>query len=401
MDNAQKIEMVRDAFPITWETAYMNTGTCGPVSTISLDALREGDLTDFRLGRGRFSTIPAVFESLAALQTEFSHLLGCSAEDVAVTHSTTEGMNIVLHGLDWRRGDEIITTNHEHHGGIVPMAVLSRRHGVKIRVVALEVEDSAETIVSKFEALITKRTRMFLFSHVLWSHGIVMPMKEICDLAQEQDIITLVDGAQSIGAIPLSVEASGVDAYAFPGQKWLCGPEDIGGLYVRKQRLTDIEPTFTGFMSLKDTTAEDVNGYYLPAAGAKRFQVGLVYRPAIQSMLANLRWLRSQVGWEWIFNRITHLSNIAYKALQEVPGVEILSPTGTPGLITFTLDGYEPIRVVLQMEKEGVVIRSLDHPSSLRASIGFYNSEAGIEKLCAGLKRVSQMNADDLPIPLM
>jgi L-cysteine/cystine lyase len=223
-------------------------------------------------------------------------------------------------------------------------------------------------------------------------------MSELVALGHQHKVLSLVDAAQSIGAIELDLPASGVDFYAMPGQKWLCGPEGTGALYVRPDRLSQLNMTFTGFFSMKDFESWDFTGNFMPAPGAKRFEVGTVYRPGIEAMSANLAWLAEDVGWTWIFERIEHLHHYARQALSQLKGVNFITPPGpNAGLLSFTLGNYDPMRVMTKLLEDDIVIRFLGHPYCLRVSTGFYNTETDIDRLVTALQEIETMDPDSLP----
>jgi len=325
-------------------------------------------------------------------------LVKADPQQIALTHHTTDGMNIIAHGLDWQPGDEIITTDLEHPGGLLPVYVLRQRRGVAVQVVPITAADSPEEIVSKLETAITPRTRLLALSHVAWNLGTRLPLAEIVTMAHRRCVLTLVDAAQSMGTIPLDLPASGVDFYAFPCQKWLCGPEGVGGLYVRADRLSLLSPTFAGYGTIARTGKYDYDGYFMPAEGAARFEVGSVNRPPIQAMVANLDWLEETIGWDWIYTRITHLAAYARRTLGALPGVSIITPAGPQaGLLTFTLDGYDPARVMTRLAEEKIILRFIDHPYALRISTGFYNTETDIDRLAGALQAIRQIDPESLP----
>ena len=332
------------------------------------------------------------------LRQAFADLTNASPAEIALTHHTTEGMNIVAHGLNLQPGDEVVTTTLEHEGGLLPLYILKQRRGITVKTVELmNTTDDAE-IVRRLEAAISPRTRLILFSHVAWNTGQRLPLAEISAMARRHHVLTLVDAAQSVGAIPLDLPASGVDFYAMPGQKWLCGIEGTGALYIRRERLGMLSPTFVGYASLELSSMYDYDGAFMLASGARRFEVGTVDRPGIYAMLANLRWMADEVGWEWIFERIAAMATLTFNALQSLPGVTVITPkAGQSGLITFQLDGYDPARVMTKLAQENIVIRFLPYPYALRVSTGFYNTEADIDRLVGALEDILSLNPDDLP----
>ena len=401
MNDQEKADYARAEMPVTADKAYLNTGTAGPLARVTQAALDEGARFDYESGRGTFSSFPVLTTDLDRLRTHFATLLGVHESEVALTHHTTEGINIVAHGLAWRAGDEIVTTTAEHEGGLLPLYVLKHRLGVAVKVIALGFEDSPEEIVAKLSAAIGPRTRLLAISHVNWNTGLRMPIAGLAAIARERGVLTLVDGAQSAGAIPLDLDRSGVDFYAAPAQKWLCGPEGIGVLYVRNESLAFLEPTFCGFFSLPDAASYDLSGYFVPAPGARRFEVGTVYRPAVKAMCANLQWLSERLGFEWIHGRIAALAESARTALLDIPQVEMVTRADAgSGLLTFALRGYDPKRVVARMEEIGVVLRNLGHPRALRISTGFYNNHDDIARVVEGLRAIAAADPESLPPPL-
>ncbi len=401
MGDDEKARRARAEMPVTGRKTYLNTGTAGPLARVTQEALEAGGRFDYETGRGTFSSFPALLADIADLRTRFAALMGVSEDEVALTHHTTDGINIVAHGLDWRAGDEIVTTSAEHESGLLPLYVQKRRHGVVVKVVDIGPEDSTDEIAVKLGRAIGPRTRLIAISHVNWNTGLRMPIECIAAIARERGVLTLVDGAQSAGAIPLDLASSGVDFYAVPAQKWLCGPEGIGALWVRAESLALLEPTFIGFFSLVDTSSYDLSGNFMPAAGARRFEVGTVYRPAVKAMCANLQWLSEELGWRWIHARIAALAEHARRALLRIPEVEMVTPPGAgSGLVTFALHGYDPRRVVAELERSDVVLRNLHDPEALRVSTGFFNDDEDIARLVEGLRAITAMDPDALAAPL-
>ncbi len=393
-----KITHIRAEMPVTENMVYLNTGTSGPLSKRTIETLTAENTRELTEGRASMDGFARLSETKVALRQAFADLTGATPAEIALTHHTTEGMNIVSHGLNFQPGDEIITTTLEHEGGLLPLYMLKQRRGVTVKTVDLmDTADDTE-IVRRLEAAISPRTRLLVFSHVAWNTGQRLPLAKISAMARRHHVLTLVDAAQSVGAIPLDLPASGVDFYAMPGQKWLCGIEGTGALYIRRERLGLLAPTFIGYASLEDSSMFDYDGAFMLAAGARRFEVGTVDRPGMHAMLANLRWLANEIGWAWIFERITAISTMAFNALNSLSGVTVITPkAGQSGLITFNLEGYDPARVMTKLLQENIVIRFLPYPYALRVSTGFYNTESDIDRLLGALEEILSHNPDDLP----
>lgn len=399
MSDIQKINLIRESMPVTANKVYLNTGSVGPLSTITGQTLQESVARELAEGRANMSEIMASKQAAAELRRAFANLVQAGPQEIALTHHTTDGMNIVTHGLGWQPGDEVITTDLEHPGGLFPLYVLRQRHGVVVNVVKLPPHLSHDEIVGRLEAAITPRTRLLAFSHVAWSTGVRLPLEEIVLMARRHHALTLVDGAQSAGAIPLDLPATGVDFYAMPGQKWLCGPEGTGALYVRQNRLTTVAPTFVGYRTMGDAGAYDLTGYFMPSPDARRYEMATIYRPSIKAMLANLTWLDETVGWAWIYDRIAYLSEYARDKLGQLPGATMLTPPGPQaGLVTFNLEGYDPARVVTKLIEEDILIRFIPEPYyALRVSVGFYNTKSEVDRLVKALREILANDPESLP----
>lgn len=398
MSDSDKLSTIRTAMPVTEAKAYLNTGTCGPIATVLRQSLDESLAYDFANGRASGDGFVKMMESMADIRARIGRMVHADPSTIALTQHTTNGMNIALFGLNWQAGDEIVTTTVEHEGGLVPAFILRQRYGVVIRMVEINAADTDAEIVDKLAAAITPRTRAMLVSHVAWNLGNRLPLEEIAAVCRRHHVLSIVDAAQSAGAVPLDLPASGVDAYAMPGQKWLCGPEGTGFLYVRAESLSLFNMSFSGFLSLKTPMDWDFTGHFMPAPGAKRFEVGSIYRPLMHATAANLRWLEEEVGWEWIYGRIAHLSAYTYEQLQTIPQVKMVTRgAAESGLNSFFLEGYDSARVVAKLAAENIVIRFLGHPYCLRLSTGFYNNEADVDRCIAVLRHITTLDPADLP----
>ena len=223
----------RAQFPVLERLAYLNAGTEGPLPRRAADAVHAR--IDYEVSHGRCGR--PYFEELIArageLRARYAGLLGCEPEEIALTGSTTDGINTVLSGLDLRPGDEILTSDQEHPGLLAPLGRARQLRGVTVRVVPF----------AELAGEVTPGTRLVACSHVSWVNG------QVCDVAAltAAGPPVLLDAAQAIGAISVDVNELGVDFYAASGQKWLCGPEGSGCLYVRQDRLEELVVPWPGF----------------------------------------------------------------------------------------------------------------------------------------------------------
>ncbi len=379
-----RIEDARRQLPATASLAYLNTGTAGPLPQAVAEAIEHWSRRQVEEGRSSFKMfMDDYFPLMDDLRARFARLLGAGPQEVALTHHTTEGMNIAVWGLRWQPGDELLTTNHEHEGGIIPAYTAANRFGLTVRVV--DVGDGGEGFIERVAAALSPRTRLLVLSHVSYRTGAILPVKEVAGLAHQAGALVAVDGAQSAGALPIDVRALDVDFYAVPGQKWLLGPEGVGALYVRKERLSELLPTFVGFFSMQDFGSWDYTGNLFLATDARRYETSSVYWPGLFGMQAALDWFESELTYEWIYERGQAITARCRALLAKVPGASLLTPQDHANLTTFRIDGLEPMAASNALAERGVIIRWLDEPLALRASTGFFNREQDLALLAAEL----------------
>jgi L-cysteine/cystine lyase len=387
MENEPQVELVRQELPVLERLVYLNTGTAGPLPRRSVAAITAENERQMLDGRASFKVyMEDYFPLLSDIRARFARLLGAGVDEVAITHHTTEGMNIAIWGLNWQAGDEIVVTSHEHEAGLLPVYAAARRYGLGLRVVDLaDLSGDADTAAAAIIAALSPRTRLVVLSHVTFTTGAVLPVQAVAEAAHRQGALVAVDGAQSAGAIPIDVHALDVDFYAVPGQKWLCGPEGVGALYVRKACLSALAPMYIGIFALRDFGAMDLTGQFLPAPDARRYEQSSVYWPALYGMRESLRWLEEDLGWSWLFERTAAITARCRDLLGEMRGVTLHTPARQAGLTAFSVAGLESQDVATQLSEQGIIIRSIPHYDWLRVATGFFTTEADVMRLRDGL----------------
>ena len=360
---------------------YLNSGASGPPPYHVIEAMRAAD--DLCSGPAYLEGVRLYArqaEACSRAREAAARLIKAEPEDFALTQNTTHGMNLGAASIDWREGDEALSTTTEHPGCLVPLHVLGKRFGVKVNLI------SPPVTAEKVEAALTPRTCLVALSHVDWTSGEVLPLEEICALARKQGALTLIDGAQSVGSIPVDVPATGADMYAFTGHKWILGPEGMGAFYVRPG--CEVYGTNVGFASLPDPSAFDIYGGYELRQGARRFEASTM-SPVLAlgfTAAAEAVYERGEAGLEEIRLRAELLLGL----LSELPRVTLHSPQpARSGLVSFEVEGLAAREVAERLLEKKFVLRHIPKPHPyVRASTHLFNSEVEIEALAKTVGRL-------------
>lgn len=384
--DTQKVEMIRAEMPVLSRVVYLNTGTNGPLTRRAVDAITgyaRDELEYGRIGTARYERYSNVMTEARTLVAE---LLACEMDEVVMTHNTTEGMNIALLGLDWHAGDDLVTANSEHEGGLNPAALLKARYGVNVHYTDIGLCNC--DALASLERALTMHTKAVVLSHVSWSTGAILPMREICEMAHRVGALVVCDAAQGAGMVPSRVYELGVDAYALSGQKWLCGPDGVGALFVRKDLIPKIQNTFSGYNAIKGRVTRK-NTEIQFGESALRYQYATHYGPALAGFNEGLKWIRDELGWEWVYQRTHELGQYAYDRLSSIKGLHTYMPREQlAGLVHFAMDDIAPADLTQKLYERNILIRHVPEPVLNRVATGFYNTEEDIERLVEGIEDV-------------
>jgi selenocysteine lyase/cysteine desulfurase len=351
---------LRAEFPVLESLAYLNSGTDGPVPATAAAAARAA--LDAQVIEGRYTPhFEARRAGQEALRAAYARVLGCPVEDVALKSSTSDGLAAVLAGLDLGPGDEIVTSDSEHPGLIGPL-VVARQRGVKITAVPLE--DTADAV--------TRETTLVACSHVSWVTGAVAPAA-----LAELDVPVLLDGAQGAGAIPLDMAQLGCAAYAAAGQKWLCGADGTGMLYISpafRARVRAIAPGYTAFQDASRGLDGELH------EDARRHDGATLPREGVAFTLAAIELLESY-GLRAVHERATELAARFAEALRAKD--RTVAARGDTTLVAW--EDPDPEAARERVAASGVVIRNLPGTPYLRVSVGAWNDERDLERLLDAL----------------
>ena len=352
---------LRAEFPVLRRIAYLNAGTDGPLPARAVHAVADELAREADDGRTS-AHFERRTELNGRLRDAYARALGAEPADIALTTCTSEGIAQVLSGLELRAGDEIVTSDEEHPGLLGALGAARELHSVSIREVPFgDVADAAGP-----------RTRLVACSHVGWISGLLAPRA-----LAELDVPVLLDGAQGVGAVPVDVRALGCDAYAGAGQKWLCGPDGTGMLWVSPQLRERLAVTRRGYTNL----AEPNEGLDSPLHDdARRFDTMSLSAEAVACALASIELLES-AGWDAVHERASTLAARFAELLAERG--RAIAPRDQTTLVSFESADAEVERDALA--QRGVVVRNLPGRPWLRASVGAWNDENDLERLLESL----------------
>ena len=384
---------VRLQFVLKPGLIYMNTGTEGSIPRFVLsrmsdsfkeftenpwDALTESDI----LG-------PIMKET----RTKAAEFLGANLEEILFTHNTTEGMSFTANGLVLQEGDEVLTTLHEHSAGLVCWKILKERRNVTLTQIELPTPaENKDEIIAAFENAITPQTKVMSFCHINFTTGLRMPVKELCQLAQDHGIISVVDGAHAIGMINLDFHDLGCDFYACSPHKWLCAPPGTGVLYIREGVLDKLWPTVTEVSAFPNS----INVFQ---------GRGQQCTPAF-ACINDVINFQNAIGKDKIENRILALSTYLKEKIKENWGeASLFSPTDeelSSGLVSLNPfdDPFdkEKIRITGTLRDEYDIVTRIvtfrdkhsdaQNKRAIRVSTHIFNNYSEIDKLISAIKTI-------------
>ena len=347
---------LRAQFPVLERLEYLNAGTTGPIPRAAHEAALASLRRQVEEGRSGHEFFDGCLARIELLRGRVARLLVADAAEVAITGSTTDGVNSILGALDLGPGDEVLTSDQEHPGVLAPLGALRERRGVTIRVEPFD----------ELPEKVRPETSLVACSHVSWHTGAIVDTAGLAATGAP----VLLDGAQGIGAIPLDMEALGCDFYAASGQKWLCGPNGLGYLYARAEQARRLIPAWPAYGNLADSTrALELDLH----PDARRLTVGFPAAHHVDWALASLDVLEA-AGWAGVHERAAELAQRLADRLGER-----VKPRGRSTLVTWEVD--DPEGEVDRLRAAGFVVRDLPGQGTVRASVGAWSDEAALDRL--------------------
>ncbi len=376
---------VREAFPVLKEVVYLNIGTYGimpePALAPFLDMLaefeRRGVASGHQFGRKAEET-----------RERIAKLIGAETEEIAFTRNATDGINLVLSGIDWKPGDEVITTDEEHEAMNHPLLYLQKTKGIK--VVRVQVTPKADLMRERLDAAATSRTRLVAVSFVTCETGTRLPVYAVSEWGAARGVRVLLDGAQVSGAIKIDVKDIGCDFYASNGHKWLSGPKGTGIFYCKRERLEELSPAHVGAGSLEKVDL--ATGEAEPFHTGQRFEYGTRAWGLQAGLGFSLDWFES-IGWDKVYGHIAALSGYLKQAVMDRPYLKLHSPVPfeeSSGLVSFVFQDRNCADIATELrEKSNIYTRVVPHFNVVRAATAHFNNTEDVDRLMYALDHIA------------
>lgn len=376
-DDAALFAAARAQFLIPAGVAYCNTGTLGASPREVVDAVTEGvrrletDLAAWPYEKPEGEPLTG-YQQLLEVRAAAGRFVNASASEIALTQNATMGMNFLANGLDLAAGDEVVSTDQEHGGGISPWRMLAKRRGIVVRELKLEpvFTEGPEGILKLFETAMTPRTRVVMFSHITSGLGALLPARELCALARSRGALAIVDGAQAVGQIRVDVNAMGCDAYVASPHKWMLAPKGTGFMYLRR----DVQDRFwTTLASYQWDNHAD---------GAFRFmQYGTGSVPLVEGFTSAMAFI-GKIGMSRIERWDATLTKRLREGLAGIPKVRMASPADPrlgAAITTFRVDGVKAKALQDALWARRVRVRAQNDERGVRLSAHIYVAPADVD----------------------
>ena len=379
------VARARAELPASTESLYFQTGGIGPAPEAVIDHVQE------RLAfQNRSPAEPRISAEMARiepdLRAQLARVFGAATEEVALTHSTSEGIAIVAWSLNWEPGDEVVISNTEHPANVIPWYVLRDRFGIAIREIDLS---TGTNLIDEVRGQLSDRTRMVSINHVSRNNGRTLrtdESAELGDLLRSRGVRYHLDGAQGPGCIATDFHALGCDCYSTCGHKWLLGPKGTGALFIRRERLNDVQLSWAGSHS---HATMDYEGGYTLLPSAARYEFGTRALADFAGFARAVEWMEN-IGLEKIEARIQSLVDHAIETVDATDGLGVSSPGARPdrsGVFVVQLPErcdatqlYNDLR-----EDEGILASPVRQERDFRLSIHFFNTRAEIDAAIAAI----------------
>jgi len=369
------------------DKTYLNNASVSVMPKTSIEAMKQFLIDYSEMGPDSPESEIFIKGLWEKTRTSIAKVVKCNPDEIIITQSVTDGINIVANGMKFENDSNIIIRGgeHEHHANYFPWLKLQK----KIDVRSLPVDENGGFEYSDLKKVLDEKTKLVALSHGLYNSGLILPVKEIGNELQKENIPYFLDTAQTVGCIgEFDFADTGCDFMSFNGSKWLCGPMGTGVFYCKRESSDLLEPSNIG----GETAETNENGELTYKELPDRFQAGFRNYVGLAGMESSVTFLQN-LGWNNIRNHIISLSNLFIDEIGKIPESKVFCPENESertSIVSFEIEKQDPEKIVSELSQKGIIIakREIYEKPVLRISPHIYNTKDEILSLVEELKKL-------------
>ena len=369
------------------DKTYLNNASVSVMPKTSIEAMKQFLIDYSEMGPDSPESEIFIKGLWEKTRTSIAKVVKCNPDEIIITQSVTDGINIVANGMKFENDSNIIIRGgeHEHHANYFPWLKLQK----KIDVRSLPVDENGGFEYSDLKKVLDEKTKLVALSHGLYNSGLILPVKEIGKELQKENIPYFLDTAQTVGCIgEFDFADTGCDFMSFNGSKWLCGPMGTGVFYCKRESSDLLEPSNIG----GETAETNENGELTYKELPDRFQAGFRNYVGLAGMESSVTFLQN-LGWNNIRNHIISLSNLFIDEIGKISESKVFCPeneSDRTSIVSFEIEKQDPEKIVSELSQKGIIIakREIYEKPVLRISPHIYNTKDEILSLVEELKKL-------------
>ena len=405
-DRPYNVDLIREDFPILHQRingkplVYLDNAATTQKPWAVIECIKKHYLNDnANIHRGTYSLSERATESYEAVRRKVKTFINArSTREIVFTRGTTEAINLVASSYgqsQFKKGDEVLVTEMEHHSNIIPWQLICQQTGAVLKVIPID--DKGQLMLEAFENLLTERTKLLALCHVSNSLGTINPVKDIIKQAHSKGIPVLLDGAQATAHLSIDVQDLDVDFYAFSSHK-MFGPTGVGVLYAKERLLEAMPPYQSGGDMISVVTFDKTRFNELPY----KFEAGTQNIEGVIGFGAALEYLE-KIGFDVLTGHDQKLLSYATERAGETPNLRLIGTAKEKvSILSFVVDGIHPHDLGTILGQEGIAIRAGHHcampvvehfniPATTRASFTIYNTIEEVNRLFEGIENARKV----------
>ncbi len=366
---------------------YLNNASTSLMPFSSIEAMKSFLVNYSTIGPDSIDSDGFLKEKLIQIRKTISNLIHCRPEEIIFTQSTTDGVNMVATGLSFNSESNIVIRGmgHEHHANYYPWLRLSQ----KLLLKSLKIDLNGFFDIKELHNLVDKNTKCVALSHALYNTGAILPVEEVGEYLEKNNVPYFIDAAQTVGCFgEYDFKKTKCNFMSFNGSKWLCGPVGTGIFYCKKESSKLLEPSSIGGESAMIYDEKSLAYKDIP----DKFQTGFRNYVGFVGLDASINYML-QFGFNNIRSKIIKLSNQMREELSKISSITLFGPeeqSKRTSIVSFSIDGQEPQKIVELLEKKKIVIavREIMDKKILRVSPHFFNSEEEIQTVVNEIRKL-------------